>query len=114
MQTEVMELTGGVDTHSEVHVAAVVNNIGKVLGTASFPVTTAVYRDYSYGYVTSGYSIGLVLKALVLMVPACAVRVKSYRGILRKNDKAPVKPRREPGSKQRSLANRDGSPYLRS
>ena len=45
MQTEVLEVTGGVDTHSEVHVAAAVNNIGKVLGTASFPVTTAGYQE---------------------------------------------------------------------
>ncbi len=45
MQTEVLEVTGGVDTQSDVYVAAVVNNIGKVLGMASFPVTTAGYRE---------------------------------------------------------------------
>jgi hypothetical protein len=42
MRTEVWEVTVGVDTHSEVHAASDVNNIGKVLGTASFPVTTAL------------------------------------------------------------------------
>ncbi len=45
MNEEIVEVTGGVDTHSEVHVAAFVNSIGKVLGTASFPVTTAGYRE---------------------------------------------------------------------
>jgi transposase len=30
-------VTGGVDTHAEVHVAAVVDQVGRVLGTCSFP-----------------------------------------------------------------------------
>ncbi len=30
---------GGVDTHAEVHVAAVVNHVGGVLGVESFPTT---------------------------------------------------------------------------
>lgn len=44
MQEDQDGVTGGVDTHSRVHVAAVVNAIGKISGTASFPVTTAGYR----------------------------------------------------------------------
>ncbi|WP_433453616.1 IS110 family transposase [Streptomyces sp. CA-142005] len=32
------------DTHGEVHVAAVVSPLGKVLGTGSFPATAAGYR----------------------------------------------------------------------
>lgn len=44
MQDETGVVTGGVDTHLRVHVAAVVNAIGKILGTASFPVTMAGYR----------------------------------------------------------------------
>ena len=32
-------VTGGVDTHAEVHVAAVVDGIGRVLGTREFPAT---------------------------------------------------------------------------
>ena len=45
MQDESKEVTGGVDTHSRVHVGAVVNAIGKILETASFPVTVAGYAQ---------------------------------------------------------------------
>lgn len=37
------QVTGGVDTHAEVHVAAVVDMVGRVLGTESFAVTSAGY-----------------------------------------------------------------------
>src|SRR4051794_10259813 len=37
-------VTGGVDTHLDVHVAAAVDHLGGVLGTASFPTTTSGYR----------------------------------------------------------------------
>ena len=40
-----LDVTGGVDTHSQVHVAAIVNAIGRILGTASFPVSRKGYRD---------------------------------------------------------------------
>jgi transposase len=39
----VVPVTGGVDTHAEVHVAAVVDQVGRVLGTESFPATQAGY-----------------------------------------------------------------------
>ncbi|MEV6740865.1 IS110 family transposase [Streptomyces sp. NPDC051104] len=39
------EVVLGVDTHGEVHVAAVVSPLGKVLGTESFPATAAGYRQ---------------------------------------------------------------------
>lgn len=50
-------ITGGVDTHLEVHVAAAVNQMGGVLGTASFPTTSSGYRQLlawlsSFGEVT--------------------------------------------------------------
>ncbi len=35
---------GGVDTHADVHVAAVVNHVGGVLGVESFPTTQNGYR----------------------------------------------------------------------
>jgi transposase len=35
----------GVDTHGEVHVAAVISPLGKILGTESFPATVAGYRQ---------------------------------------------------------------------
>jgi transposase len=37
-------VTGGVDTHAEVNVAAALDGIGGLLGTASFPTTPAGYR----------------------------------------------------------------------
>ena len=37
-------VTGGVDTHLDLHVAAALNHLGGVLGTASFPTTVAGYR----------------------------------------------------------------------
>ncbi len=35
---------GGVDTHKEFHVAAVVDDVGRILGTDTFPATAAGYR----------------------------------------------------------------------
>jgi transposase len=37
-------VTGGVDTHLDVHVVAAVNHLGGVLATKSFPTTAAGYR----------------------------------------------------------------------
>lgn len=37
-------VTGGVDTHAEVHVAAVVDGVGRVLGTEEFPADAAGYE----------------------------------------------------------------------
>jgi transposase len=36
-------VTGGVDTHKEIHVAAVINDVGRLLGVESFPTTTVGY-----------------------------------------------------------------------
>jgi transposase len=38
-------ITGGVDTHLDVHVAAALTDVGGVLGTASFPTTAVGYRQ---------------------------------------------------------------------
>lgn len=38
-------VTGGVDTHLDVHVAAALDQVGGVIATASFPTTTAGYRQ---------------------------------------------------------------------
>ncbi|MFA5883640.1 MAG: IS110 family transposase [Acidimicrobiia bacterium] len=38
-------VTGGVDTHTDVHVAAVVDATGKILGSESFPTTIAGFRS---------------------------------------------------------------------
>jgi transposase len=37
-------VTGGVDTHADVHVAAAVDQVGRVLGTQAFPADAAGYR----------------------------------------------------------------------
>jgi len=37
-------VTGGVDTHRDVHVAAALDSVGGLLGTAPFPTTNAGYR----------------------------------------------------------------------
>ncbi len=37
-------VTGGVDTHAEVHVAGVVDQAGRVLGTWEFPATAEGYH----------------------------------------------------------------------
>ena len=38
-------VTGGVDTHSDMHVAAAVDHLGGVLGTKAFPTTPKGYRQ---------------------------------------------------------------------
>ncbi len=40
---------GGVDTHKDVHVAAVIDDVGRVLGTASFPATGPGHRQLFVG-----------------------------------------------------------------
>jgi transposase len=40
----VLPVTGGVDTHADVHVAAAVDRVGRVLGTQAFPVTAGGYQ----------------------------------------------------------------------
>jgi transposase len=39
-----VEVTGGIDTHKDSHTAAAVDAVGRVLGSAQFPATTAGYR----------------------------------------------------------------------
>ena len=38
-------VTGGVDTHQDLHVAAALDQLGRVLGTHAFPTTVAGYRQ---------------------------------------------------------------------
>ena len=38
-------VTGGVDTHRDFHVAAALDQLGGVLGTAQFPTTAKGYRS---------------------------------------------------------------------
>ena len=41
--TAALQIAGGVDTHQDTHTAAVIDLIGRVLGTEQFPATTAGY-----------------------------------------------------------------------
>jgi transposase len=41
---QALPVTGGVDTHADVHVAAAVDRVGRVLGTEAFPATAAGYQ----------------------------------------------------------------------
>ncbi len=73
MTTMPDEITGGVDTHLDVHVAAALNAIGGLLGVESFPADAAGYRQLlswlqSFGTVvlvgvegTGSYGAGLTL-----------------------------------------------------
>jgi hypothetical protein len=45
MTSTAVAVIGGVDTHADVHVAAACDQLGAVLGTKSFPTTTAGYRQ---------------------------------------------------------------------
>jgi transposase len=42
-ETAAFEVAGGVDTHQDTHTAAVIDLVGRVLGTQQFPATTAGY-----------------------------------------------------------------------
>jgi transposase len=45
MDSMTQRITGGVDTHLDVHVAAALDQLGALLGTASFTTTAAGYRE---------------------------------------------------------------------
>ncbi|MET8406158.1 transposase [Streptomyces sp900116325] len=49
----------GVDTHKDIHVAALVNGLGARLGTQAFPATAAGYREL----LSWACSLGTVLQA---------------------------------------------------
>lgn len=58
--TEVQQVvTGGVDTHKDTHVAAALDPLGRLLGTASFPTGRAGYQQL-LEWLTSHGTIGLV------------------------------------------------------
>jgi hypothetical protein len=52
-------ITGGVDTHSEVHVAAALDPVGGLLGVREFPATAAGYRGL-LGWLRSFGDVALV------------------------------------------------------
>ncbi|HZU73852.1 MAG TPA: transposase [Acidimicrobiales bacterium] len=56
---ETRALTGGVDTHSEVHVAAAIDHLGGVRGVESFPVDRGGYAALT-NWMTSFGEVGMV------------------------------------------------------
>ena len=46
-ETGSLRVIGGVDTHKDVHVAAVLDEHGRLLDTAAFPATAPGYRRLS-------------------------------------------------------------------
>ncbi len=52
MPETVRVVTGGVDTHKEVHVAAVIDEQAKIIGTASFPTNLVGYEEL-FGWMSS-------------------------------------------------------------
>ncbi len=66
-------VVGGVDTHKDLHVAAVVDQNNKVLGTQYFSTTRQGYRQMLAWMTSFGTLSELVLSAQVPMVPVCFV-----------------------------------------
>jgi transposase len=52
-------ITGGVDTHADVHVAAALDSIGGLLGIREFPATRAGYADL-LGWLAGSGPVALV------------------------------------------------------
>ncbi len=68
------QITAGVDTHLDVHVAAAVDANGGVLGVESFPTTTAGFADLR-AWLSSFGPLGRVgVEAPALTGPAWPVR----------------------------------------
>ena len=105
---ETRAVTGGVDTHADVHVAAALDGIGGLLGVQSFPTTVAGYRSLlgwlrSFGPVklvgiegTGSYGAGLSR-----FVQAAGVKVAEV-------NRADRAARRQSGTAQGASKGRDG------
>ena len=52
--TQLRRVIGGVDTHKDNHVAAVVDEAGRILGTSSFPNHTKGFRQLRVWMATFG------------------------------------------------------------
>ena len=57
------QVTGGVDTHGEVHVAAVIDGTGRILATSSFAATPAGYRGLLRWLRRHGHVVGVGVEA---------------------------------------------------
>jgi hypothetical protein len=68
-----LAVTGGVDTHSEVHVAAALDPLGGLLGTREFPATAAGYAGLLGWLAGSGTSPWSAWRAPAATAPAWPV-----------------------------------------
>jgi transposase len=103
---ETRAVTGGVDTHADVHVAAALDPVGGLLGVREFPVTPAGYARLlgwlgGFGTValvgiegTGSYGAGLARH-----VTAAGVRVVEGRPV---RSAGPPPPRQDPARSTRS------------
>ena len=73
-------ITGGVGTHSEVHVAAALDPVGGLLGTREFPATAAGYASLLGWLGSSGTSPWSVSRAPAATAPGLA-RYLARRGV---------------------------------
>lgn len=75
------EVVLGVDTHGEVHVAAVVSPLGKILGTESFPATAVGYRQLLNQFGALGGAVtsttSLALTEIRSELTPCVTRITS-------------------------------------
>jgi hypothetical protein len=72
MTTMARRITGGVDTHLDVHVAAALDERGALLGIESFSTTAAGYRGSCAGSRASGSSSSSASKGLPpSLMPVC-------------------------------------------
>jgi hypothetical protein len=66
-----MIVTAGVDTHTDVHVAAVLDQAGRLLGTKAFPATTRGYAQLAPGRNRSAWWTRWAWKAPAASAPGC-------------------------------------------
>ena len=64
-----VDVFGGVDTHRDVHVAAVVDGAGRVLGSESFAADSTGYRELVAWMGSAGRLVGWGWKEPVVTVP---------------------------------------------
>jgi transposase len=62
---------GGVDTHKDVHVVAVLDELGRLLATATFPTTVPGYRQLSRWLCGFGEVLAVGVEGTGSWVRAC-------------------------------------------
>lgn len=66
---EPARVTGGVDTHKDVHVAAVLDEFGRLLATESFPTTRCGYPASCAGCAPTARSLPWASRAVARGAP---------------------------------------------